>query len=165
MTKESPTSVMELGETMFQSKDDTAVTTEDDELSIDLEQCADRFASVHLGTEDIAVRDLGQRAVTKPSERKKQNHSSTAASSIPLDRSAVSPFECRRHVVLSPGRDNNPKHSLECTESETAREGKPMISPVGRSSPGRSVATYPVARATTMSPIGRVNLRHPGRGL
>jgi hypothetical protein len=164
--KGSPTSVLELNESLFKTEDATENTTfcDKDELSIDLEQCSDRLTSIHLGADDIAVRDLSQRAVTRLIANKINIRSSIVASPVSADHSPVSSFECR-HVALSRG---TAEKIGSMPEWEKVSGRKPTVfvcSPTGRSSLGRSGATSPMARTFTMSPIGRMKVSHPGRGL
>jgi hypothetical protein len=163
INKESPTSVVELDEAQYQQKTDNDFASKSDEDFISkMHQCTERFSSVKLATEDIMVRDIGQRAVTPSFELSGSDvHSSILlASSIAtgIDRTA-SPLGCR-HVALSPALSPKCKVNLNTVISPMGRltiGGQVPSSPMGRSSPmRRSIAT---------SPVGRIGALRPGRGL
>jgi hypothetical protein len=169
VTEGSPTSVLELDESVFKEKEDTENNgfMDNDERSIDLELCADRLTSIRLGTEDIAVRDMSQRAVTKLVANKINIRSSMVAYTLPAGHATVPSSECRH---LAPSRRTVEKVDTipARKEMESIPESKPstlISSPLRRASLGHPFASSTMSRTFTMSPIGRMKVHHPGRGL
>jgi hypothetical protein len=165
-TKESPTSVLDLAEPPCASKvgpHDPVISDDDDDSSIALHECTEHFASVQLGTDDIAVRDVGQRAVTEPFRNQDVN-SSTAVPLISSDPITVPTSECRLvanslQLVETPQTN---QHEM----SEHPKTSMVLSSPLRRSSADRTIATSsPLTQRMSMSPIGHMRLCHPGRGL
>jgi hypothetical protein len=165
-TEGSPTSVLESDESVFKRKEDNGFI-DNNERSIDLELCTDRLTSIRLGTEDIAVRDMSQRAVTKLIANKINNRSSMVAYPLSAGHATVSSSECR-HLVRS-------RRTVEKVDTIPARKvlesipgSKPstsISSPIRRASLGHPLAASPLTRTFTMSPIGRMKVHHAGRGL
>jgi hypothetical protein len=168
VTKGSPMSVVELDESIFKKKDTTQsnAISDNDDLSIDLEQYAERLTSIHLGTDDIAVRDLSQLAVTSLISNKINVPSSMVASPISSGHYTVSSPECR-HVALPRSTFKKPGIMPHWKVLESIPGSKPtaMVSPPSaRTSLERPIASSPLTRTLTKSPIGRMKVRHPGRG-
>jgi hypothetical protein len=138
-TEGSPTSVLESDESVFKRKEDNGFI-DNNERSIDLELCTDRLTSIRLGTEDIAVRDMSQPAVTKLIANKINNRSSMVAYPLSAGHATVSSSECR-HLVPS-------RRTVEKVDTIPARK---VLESIPGSKPSTSIS----------SPIRRASLGHP----